>query len=77
MNESDIEYVLSHEKAHLKRKDHIWKPLGFLLLTVYWFNPVLWIAYILLCRDIELACDKKGNQRIRNRNQEAVLGSFD
>lgn len=59
MNEADTEYVISHEKAHLKRKDHIWKPLGFLLLSVYWFNPILWAAYILLCRDIELACDEK------------------
>ena len=54
MNEQDIEYVIAHEKAHLKRHDHWWKPLGFLLLVVYWFNPILWIAYILLCKDIEL-----------------------
>lgn len=59
MNEADMNYVTSHEKAHLKRGDHIWKPLGFLLLTVYWFNPVMWLAYILFCRDIELACDEK------------------
>ncbi len=59
MNGADIPYVLAHERAHLKRRDHLWKPLGFLLLTVYWFNPVLWIAYILLCRDIETACDEK------------------
>lgn len=52
-------HVLSHEQAHLKRRDHLWKPLGFLLLSVYWFNPVLWLAYILLCRDIEQACDEK------------------
>lgn len=57
--EGDREYVLSHEKAHLKRKDHIWKPLGFLLLAVYWFHPLLWAAYILLCKDIEFACDEK------------------
>ena len=57
--EMDTEYVIAHEKAHLRRKDHWWKPLGFLLLTIHWFNPVLWIAYILLCRDIELACDEK------------------
>lgn len=59
MNEEDMSYVIAHEKAHLKRKDYLWKPLGFLLLTVYWFNPVLWLAYVLLCRDIELACDEK------------------
>ena len=59
MNEQDMEYVIAHEKAHLKRHDHWWKPLGFLLLTIYWFHPIVWIAYILLCRDIELACDEK------------------
>lgn len=59
INEADIPYVLAHEQAHLKRRDHLWKPLGFLLLSIYWFNPLIWIAYILLCRDIELACDEK------------------
>lgn len=52
-------YVLAHERAHLKRCDHLWKPLGWLLLTVYWFNPLLWVAYVFLCRDIEQACDEK------------------
>ena len=51
--------VIAHEKAHLARRDHWWKPLGFLILTVHWFNPLCWIAYVLLCRDIELACDEK------------------
>ncbi len=51
--------VLAHEFAHLKRRDHWWKPLGFMLLCVYWFNPLLWVSYILLCRDIEQACDEK------------------
>lgn len=51
--------VLAHERAHLARWDHWWKPLGYGLLAVYWFNPVLWAAYIQLCRDIELACDEK------------------
>ncbi|MEE1012380.1 MAG: M56 family metallopeptidase, partial [Acutalibacteraceae bacterium] len=59
IGENDAEFVIAHEKAHLKRKDHLWKPFGFLLLSIYWFNPVLWIAYILLCKDIELACDEK------------------
>lgn len=59
LNEEETAYVLAHERAHLKRKDHLWKPLGFLLLTVYWFNPLVWVAYILLCRDIEAACDEK------------------
>ena len=51
--------VVAHERAHIKRLDHIWKPLGFLLLSIYWFNPLLWVAYVLLCRDIESACDEK------------------
>ncbi len=59
MNKADLEFVAAHERAHIKRLDHVWKPLGFLLLAVYWFNPVLWVAYVLLCRDIELACDEK------------------
>lgn len=59
MNETDMEFVIAHERAHLKRHDHWWKPMGFVLLTVYWFNPVMWVAYILLCRDIELACDER------------------
>ena len=52
-------HVIAHEKAHIRRKDHWWKPLGFLLLTVHWFNLLMWLAYVLLCRDIELACDEK------------------
>ncbi len=59
VNIADIPYILAHERAHLRRLDHIWKPLGFGLLAVYWFNPVIWVAYVLLCRDIELACDEK------------------
>lgn len=51
--------VLAHEQAHIKRLDHIWKPLGFALLSVHWFNPVMWISYVLFCRDIEVACDEK------------------
>lgn len=55
----DLEYVVAHEQAHIARKDHWWKPFGFLLLTIHWFNPLMWLAYVLLCRDIELACDEK------------------
>jgi len=55
----DMDYVIAHEQAHIARKDHWWKPLGFLLLSLHWFNPVIWVAYILLCRDIEVACDEK------------------
>ena len=56
---ADEACVLAHERAHLRRRDHLWKPLGFLLLSVHWFNPLMWLAYILLCRDIEFACDEK------------------
>ncbi len=59
IDDKDAEYVIAHEKAHLKRKDHLIKPFAFLLLSLYWFNPLLWLAYILMCRDIELACDEK------------------
>lgn len=52
-------YVIAHEKAHIKRLDHVWKPLGFLLLSVHWFNPLMWLAYSMLCKDIEVACDEK------------------
>ena len=52
------ELVIAHEEAHLRRRDHWWKPLGYLLLAVYWFQPLVWVAYVLLCRDLELACDE-------------------
>ena len=55
----DMVHVIAHENAHIRRKDHLWKPLGFLLLTLHWFNPMMWLGYVLLCRDIELACDEK------------------
>lgn len=59
MSEETLDQVIRHEKAHLQRHDHWWKPVGFLLLAVYWFHPLCWIAYILLCRDIEMACDER------------------
>lgn len=69
LDEVQRQNVLSHERAHLTRRDHWWKPLGFALLAVYWFNPMLWLAYALLCRDIELACDE---QVIRTMDESAV-----
>ena len=59
LEEEQAVYVLAHERAHIARGDHWWKPLGWLLLSVYWFQPVLWLAYILFCRDLELACDER------------------
>lgn len=59
LSERDREMVLAHEKAHLKRRDNWIKPLAFMLLAVHWFNPLVWVAYVLLCRDIESACDER------------------
>ncbi|MBO4909772.1 MAG: peptidoglycan DD-metalloendopeptidase family protein [Lachnospiraceae bacterium] len=67
MDSETRELVLAHERAHIRRCDYIWKPLGFVLLSVYWFNPLSWIAYILLCRDIESACDERV---IRNKTSD-------
>ena len=80
MDGKNLEHVVAHEQAHIRRKDHWWKPLGFLLLTVYWFNPLMWMAYILLCRDIELACDEKviaelGNEQRADYTQALVACS--
>ena len=77
INMQDINHVISHEQAHIQRKDYFWKPLGFLILSVHWFNPLVWVGYILLCRDIELACDEKvikglGNEQ-RADYSEALL----
>lgn len=69
MDEQNREFVIAHEEAHIRRKDHWWKPLGFLLLTLHWFNPLVWVAYLLLCRDIELACDEKVIQKMDNENR--------
>ena len=80
MNGQYLEYVVAHEQAHICRKDHWWKPLGFLLLMIHWFNPLMWLAYVLLCRDIELACDEKvikelGNEQRGDYTQALVAGS--
>lgn len=77
MNEQNMEHVIAHELAHIRRKDHWWKPLGFLILTIHWFNPLIWLSYILLCRDIELACDEKVVKELDNEQRadysEALL----
>ena len=64
LDEAQQEAVIAHERAHLRRRDNWWKPLGYLLLAVYWFNPLCWLAYFLLCRDIELACDEQVVRRL-------------
>lgn len=76
MSEADAKYVTAHEKAHLKRLDHIWKPLGFAILTVHWFNPAVWLAYILFCRDIELACDEKVIKELGTDSKKAYSNAL-
>lgn len=71
MAAEDMECVIAHEKAHIARKDHWIKPIAFLLLSFYWFNPLVWVAYILLCRDIELACDEKVIKEMGENHKKA------
>ena len=77
VNGQNMDHVIAHEQAHVRRKDYLWKPLGFLILTLHWFNPMVWLGYILLCRDIELACDEKVVKELNNEQRadysEALL----
>ena len=66
---TDLSHVIAHEQAHIRRKDHWWKPFGFVLLAIHWFNPLMWVGYILLCRDIELACDEKVIREMDNETK--------
>ena len=69
MEGQNLEHVMAHEAAHIRRKDHWWKPLGFVLLALHWFNPLIWVGYLLLCRDIELACDEKVIKEMDNETK--------
>ena len=62
--------VLAHEQAHLRRGDHLWKPLGYVLLSIYWFNPLCWVAYFLFCRDVEQACDEAVIERMNPQQKK-------
>ena len=62
--------VLAHEQAHLRRGDHLWKPLGYVLLSIYWFNPLCWVAYFLFCRDVEQACDEAVIERMDTQQKK-------
>ena len=64
LTEREYELILAHEQSHIRNLDHLWKPLGFLLLSIYWFQPLLWVAYILFSRDIEFACDERVIRRL-------------
>lgn len=67
VDESDMHHIIAHEKAHIRRGDHWWKLIGYFVLMLHWFNPLVWIAYVLLGRDIEMACDEAV---IRHLSQE-------
>ena len=71
MDGAQLDYVLAHERAHLRRGDHIWKPLGYVLLAAHWFNPLVWLAYWLFCRDIETACDQCVVRRLDRNEKKA------
>ena len=80
MDSREMGHVIAHEQTHICRRDHWWKPLSFLLLTIHWFNPLMWLSYVLLCRDIELACDEKvigemGNEQRADYTQALVTCS--
>ena len=76
LDEAHRPHVLAHERAHIRRRDHWWKPLGFLLLAVHWFNPALWLCYILLCRDIELACDERVAKNLSLEERKAYSAAL-
>ncbi len=76
IDNSDINYVIAHEKAHLQRKDHIWKIIAFLILAIYWFNPLSWLAFILFCKDIEFACDEKVIKNFNIAEKKAYCNSL-
>lgn len=69
LSEEEKEFVIAHENAHIKRRDYLIKPLGYLILSLHWFNPLVWVAYILLCRDIESACDERVISKMSDENK--------
>lgn len=76
LNPEDIQCVVAHERAHIARLDHVWKPLGYGLMCIHWFNPLVWVSYILLCRDIELACDEKVIAELSPEQKQAYSGAL-
>ena len=73
MNGQDLEHVVAHEQAHIRRKDHWWKPLGFLLLTIHWFNPLAWAMFALANQDIELSCDEAVLKRLGCKREDYAM----
>ncbi|MBQ4267903.1 MAG: hypothetical protein IJB93_06890 [Clostridia bacterium] len=70
LTDENRNHIISHENAHLKRKDHLIKPVAYLILSVYWFNPLMWLSYVLLCRYIELACDEKAVKNFAHEERQ-------
>ena len=71
VDEADVKYIIIHEQAHIQRRDQWWQTIGFLYLSVYWFNPLIWVAYILFCKDIEHACDEKAVSGLLEEERKA------
>ena len=71
LTEYEKEYVIAHENAHIKRRDYLLKPIGYIILSLHWFNPLVWVAYILLCRDIESACDERVIRKMNDEDKKA------
>ncbi len=76
LREPAMTYVLAHERIHIRQGDHIIKPLSFVLLAVYWFHPLIWVAFILMCRDMELACDERVVRKLGKRERKAYAESL-
>jgi len=68
LNATERSYILLHEQTHIQRKDHIIKVLAFLTLSVYWFNPLVWIAFMLMSKDMELSCDERVLKQMNNED---------
>lgn len=76
MDEDNLSHVLAHEQAHIRHFDHWWKPIGFAVLTLHWFNPLVWLAFILFCRDVELACDERVIKELSGEAKKAYLAAL-
>lgn len=76
LDDATAQSVLAHERAHLRRGDHLWKPLGYLLLSVHWFNPLCWVAYLLFCRDVEQACDQAVIRTMSTRQRQGYSAAL-
>lgn len=76
VEEEQISYILAHEKSHLKWYDNVWKLLGLIILAIHWFNPLVWLSYILLCRDIELACDERVVKKMDEKDRQNYVKSL-